>query len=303
MIKPDLSGAGTLGEAWLMLRAAFRSAGIETADLDARLLAAGVAGVEPHQLLTGGDAALAADARQGMAAAARDRLNGMPVHRILGAREFYGLPLKLSAATLEPRPDTETLVDAVLPLVRSIAEAKGGCSIIDLGAGTGAIGLALVAQCSGARCLGVDISAEAVATALDNTRALGLGDRYTATVGDWLAGIEARFDLIVCNPPYIPTADLPALAREVRDHDPLLALDGGPDGLDAYRVIAAQVPERLEEGGYVALEIGAGQRLPVAALFAAAGFREAGVFADLGGVDRVLLFNRPGQAMTPGNDF
>lgn len=303
MIKPDLSGAGTIGEAWLMLRAAFRSANLETADLDARLLAAGVAGIEPHQLVTGGDTPLAASVRDRLAEAMQHRLSGMPVHRILGAREFYGLPLKLSAATLEPRPDTETLVDAVLPLIRSAAAAKGRCSIVDLGVGTGAIGLALVAECPAAHCLGVDVSAEAVATALENARALGLSGRYAAVVGDWLSGIEDRFDLIVSNPPYIPTADLPALAREVMDHDPLLALDGGPDGLDAYRAIASQTADRLDEGGHVALEIGIGQRSSVVALFTAAGFSLAGVFADLGGVDRVLLFNRPAEPTTPGNDF
>ena len=293
MIKPDLSSAGTVGEAWLILRAAFRSAHLETADLDARLLSAGLTGLEPHQLVTGGDAALTTDQRDRFAQAARDRLDGMPVHRILGAREFYGLALRLSKATLEPRSDTETLIDAVLPFVGSTVAAKGVCSVVDLGIGTGAIGLALAAECPAVRCLGVDVSADAVATALDNARTHGLSGRYEAVVGDWLSGIETRFDLIVSNPPYIPTGDLVSLAREVTDHDPMLALDGGPDGLAAYRIIAAQAADRLEDGGQVALEIGIGQRASVTALFAAAGFEQAGVFADLGGVDRVLLFGFP----------
>ncbi|WP_081963768.1 peptide chain release factor N(5)-glutamine methyltransferase [Hoeflea sp. BAL378] len=303
MTKPDLAAAGTIGEAWLALRAAFRAADLDTADLDARLLAAGMMGVEPHELATGGDAPLNPTLRQRLEQAARDRLSGMPVHRILGAREFYGLTLALTPATLEPRPDTETLIDAVLPFVRSTVAAKGACSIADLGIGTGAIGLALLAECPQARCLGVDVSADAVAAALQNARSLGLSARYEAVTGDWLTGIKARFDLIVSNPPYIPTADLASLAREVVEHDPMLALDGGPDGLAAYRAIAAQAAGRLEAGGLLAVEIGIRQKDPVTALFAACGFELAGVRADLGGVDRVLLFKSQGGPQAIGGDF
>tara|TARA_R110002020_G_scaffold143828_4_gene316453 strand:- start:136 stop:1047 length:912 start_codon:yes stop_codon:yes gene_type:complete len=303
MTRPDLAAAGTIGEAWLALRAAFRAADLETADLDARLLAAGITGVEPHRLATGGDAALNATQRQRLDQAARDRLNGMPVHRILGAREFYGLTLALSPATLEPRPDTETLIDAVLPFIRLTVAAKGSCRIADLGIGTGAIGLALLAECHEARCLGIDVSADAVATALANARSLGLSERYEAVTGDWFGGIEARFDLIVSNPPYIPTADLASLARDVIEHDPMLALDGGPDGLSAYRPIAAQASGRLEVGGLVAVEIGIRQKDPVAALFVACGFELAGVRADLGGVDRVLSFKTQGGPPAFGGDF
>tara|TARA_R110002020_G_scaffold198830_11_gene400189 strand:+ start:5087 stop:5965 length:879 start_codon:yes stop_codon:yes gene_type:complete len=290
MTRPDFASARTIGDAWLGVRTMFRSAGLETADLDARLLAAGAFGLDPHHLVTDGDVALTGTQRARLAQAAWDRLNGMPVHRILGAREFYGLSLGLSPATLEPRPDTETLVDAVLPFVRSTVAANGSCSIVDLGIGTGAIGLALLAECPEAGCLGVDVSADAVDTALENAKSLGLSTRYAAVTGDWFAGIETRFDLIVSNPPYIPTADLASLAREVLDHDPVLALDGGSDGLSAYRTIAAQAPDRLKPGGLVALEIGTGQRVSVAALFVSFGFELSGVIADLGGVDRVLLF-------------
>lgn len=290
MIKPDLSGARTIGEAWLALRTAFRSAGIETADLDARILAAKLAGLEPHELVTGGDRLLTDELRGRLRDAASARLDGKPVHRILGERDFYGLTLSLSPATLEPRPDTETLIDAAVPLVRATIAAKGACSILDLGIGTGAIGLALVAECKEARCLGIDVSAEAVKTALANARRNGLSDRYGAVVGDWFSGIEERFDLIVSNPPYIPSDDLATLARDVIDHDPVLALDGGPDGGDAYRVIAAGAAARLERAGHVALEIGIGQREMVTALFLQAGFQTAGVFSDFGDVERVLLF-------------
>ncbi|WP_417413086.1 peptide chain release factor N(5)-glutamine methyltransferase [Hoeflea sp.] len=303
MTKPDQAGAETLGAAWLATRNALRSAGFDTADLDARILVANLAGVEPHQLVTAGDIPLTQTVRDRLDSALQDRLNGRPVHRILGAREFYGLNLALSPATLEPRPDTETLIEAVLPLVRETIEARGMCSIADLGIGTGAIGLALVAECPDARCLGIDVSAEAVATSLENAKALGLAGRYSAMTGDWLAGIETRFDLIVSNPPYIPTADLALLSREVTDHDPMLALDGGPDGLDAYRVIAAQSGERLEDKGHLALEIGIGQSQSVTALFAARGFQRVGIFSDLGGVDRVLLFNRPSRPIAAQQVF
>ena len=272
------------------MRSALRSAKLETADLDARMLVSRLAGVEPHQLVTAGETPLTQPVRDRLGKALQDRLGGRPVHRILGAREFYGLMLGLSPATLEPRPDTETLIEAVLPVIRETIAAKGRCSIADLGIGTGAIGLALVAECPNASCLGIDISEEEVETALKNAQALGLGEQYKAIQGDWLSGIERRFDLIVSNPPYIPTKDLASLSREVIDHDPMLALDGGADGLDAYRIIAAQAEARLVEEGRLALEIGIGQSQSVTALFAARGFDRLGVFADLGGVDRVLLF-------------
>ena len=290
MTRPEQAEPATLGEAWLAVRSALRSADLETADLDARMLVSRLAGVEPHQLVTAGETPLRQPVRDRLNKALQDRLGGKPVHRILGAREFYGLMLGLSPATLEPRPDTETLIEAVLPVIRETVAAKGRCSIADLGIGTGAIGLALVAECPNASCLGIDISEEAVETALKNAKALGLEERYKAIQGDWFSGIERRFDLIVSNPPYIPTEDLASLSREVIDHDPMLALDGGADGLDAYRIIAAQAEARLEEEGHLALEIGIGQSQSVTALFAARGFDRLDVFADLGGVDRVLLF-------------
>ncbi|MCY0148650.1 peptide chain release factor N(5)-glutamine methyltransferase [Hoeflea sp. G2-23] len=293
MARLDLSGATTLRDGWLEMRAAFRAAGLESADLDARLLSSSLAGIEPHHLTTEAQSVLDESLRERLAEAGNARLQGKPVHRILGMRDFYGLPFLLSAATLEPRPDTETLVIAALPHVHATLERKGTCSIVDLGIGTGAVGLALLAECPQANGLGVDVSAEAVATALGNADRLGLSARYRAAVGDWLSGIEDRFDLVVSNPPYIPTADLAGLSLEVTGHDPLLALDGGDDGLDAYRVLASQVGARLMPGGQVAMEIGIGQGSSVTGLFCAAGFELSGKFADLGGVERALLFHLP----------
>jgi release factor glutamine methyltransferase len=290
MANLDLSSASTIGDALISTRTAFRQAELETPDLDARLLISTLADLASHQLATNGDALLTDALRVKIERAAGDRLAGKPVYRILGARDFYGLSLKLSAATLEPRPDTETLIDTVLPFVHERVVQTGGCEIVDLGIGAGGIGLSLVAECKQARCLGIDVSTNAVTTALINAQELGLSARYTAVTGDWFTGVEQSFDLIVSNPPYIPTGNLASLSCEVTEHDPILALDGGEDGLDSYRLIASQCRPRLRPGGQVALEIGVGQRQLVAGLFIAEGFELSQVVADLGGVDRVLVF-------------
>ncbi|MDP3896474.1 MAG: peptide chain release factor N(5)-glutamine methyltransferase [Mesorhizobium sp.] len=224
--------------------------------------------------------------------AMRRRAAGEPPHRILGAREFYGLRLALSEATLEPRPDTEALVDLVLPLARGIATETGACRLLDLGTGTGAIALALLSEVATLRATVTDIAPDALATASANAHALGLADRLTAIRSDWFDGVEGVFDLIVSNPPYIPTAEIGGLDREVRLFDPHRALDGGADGLDAYRTIAAGAGNHLAEGGHVALEIGAGQRAAVAGIFSAKGFALCEVGRDLAGLDRALLMAR-----------
>jgi release factor glutamine methyltransferase len=283
--------AATVRGAWLEIRTAFRAAGLATADLDARILVSNIAGLEPHQLVTASDLALTEELKRRLEQAAGQRLAGRPVYRILGWREFYGLSLALSEATLEPRSDTETLVDSVLPFVRDCVARKGCCDIADLGVGAGGIGLALVAGSAEARCLGIDLSPDAVATANANAEALGFSGRYRAVTGDWLSGVEGTFDLVVSNPPYIPTRDLKTLSREVAEFDPLLALDGGSDGLDAYRTIADQAGAHLKEGGRVALEIGIGQSESVRDLFGERGFALASSAADLGGIDRVLIFH------------
>lgn len=291
MGEVELNRAATVRGAWLEIRAAFRATGLASADLDARILVSNLTGLEPHQLVTAADLALTEDLKQRLQKAADQRLAGKPVYRILGWREFYGLSLALSEATLEPRPDTETLVDAVLRFVQECGARKGRCDVADLGVGAGGIGLALVAGSAEARCLGIDLSAAAVAMANANAEALGLSGRYRASKGDWLTEVEETFDLIVSNPPYIPTQDLTSLSREVTDYDPMLALDGGSDGLDAYRMIADQAGARLNKGGQVALEIGIGQSETVRDLFDARGFALAASAADLGGVDRVLIFH------------
>lgn len=285
-----MAEAPTVGALLVELRRAFSEKGIDTAGLDARLLVGGILGLDSTALLTGTDRAVSDDQAAALRAAMAERLAGRPVHRILGAREFHGLDFRLSPETLEPRPDTETLVDAALAVVAAVAAAKGECRILDLGIGTGAVGLAIVAACGQARCLGIDIAPGAVATAADNAARLGLSGRYEARVGDWYEGISERFDVIVSNPPYIPSRDIAGLADEVRLHDPLAALDGGPDGLDAYRRIAAGAQARLNAGGAVFVEIGIGQTDDVSRLFTASGLVRTSVFKDIAGIERVIGF-------------
>ncbi len=281
-----------LGSLLAESRLSLAQAGIVDARLDARLL------VEHFSRTTQADAIARPDRvlDAGMVAAVRGaiarRAAGQPVHRIIGFREFYGLRLNLSAETLEPRPDTEALVDAVLPALRQTAATTGACRILDLGTGTGAIALALLAAVPEASAVGVDRSAGALAVAARNAGENGLSHRFRPVLSDWFEKISGRFDAIVANPPYIPTEELETLQSEVRDFDPASALDGGRDGLDAYRAIAGRIEGFLEAGGVIAVEFGSTQRAEVTELFAAHGFRLTGARQDLGGRDRVLLFRR-----------
>jgi release factor glutamine methyltransferase len=269
-----------------------KAAGIEAAALDARHLVSGLLGLSRAALVTrGGEPVGEADAARIRAAIER-RAAHEPVHRILGEREFFGLNLKLSKDTLEPRPDTETLVDCLIPHVRRIAARKGSCRIIDLGTGTGAICLALLNAVLDARGLGTDISDNALQTARENARRNGLAERFETLRSNWFEAVEGRFDVIVSNPPYIRSSVIPELDPEVKYHDPVAALDGGDEGLDAYRAIALHAGRHLETGGLLGLEIGFDQKQAVTALFEAQGFRLLSGVKDLGGNDRVLLFEQ-----------
>jgi len=273
-------------------RASLLRAGIAEADLDARLLVEHFSGTTQADAISRPDMVIDPTTVAAVHAAIARRLSGEPVHRIIGFREFYGLQLYLSAETLEPRPDTETLVDAALPQLRHTAARAGACRVLDLGTGTGAIALALLAQVPEATAVGVDISADALATAERNARENGLEGRFEALKSDWFAEISGRFDVIVSNPPYIRAEELGTLQQEVLNHDPARALDGGEDGLDAYRIISTQAAEHLTNGGLVAVEIGLTQKHEVALVFEAAGWRLIEARQDLGGRDRVLLFVR-----------
>jgi release factor glutamine methyltransferase len=227
-------------------------------------------------------------ARATLEAYAARRLAGEPVWRILGEREFWGLPFRLSPATLEPRPDSEALVEAALAALPE--RRDDALSILDLGTGTGCLLIALLSEFRAARGVGVDLSDEACATARGNAVLNGVADRALIRQGEWTRGLSQRFDLVVSNPPYISTAEIATLSPAVREHDPLLALDGGSDGLACYRALAAALPCVLAPGGLAILEIGAGQGPDVVAIMAEAGLDSLGSRRDLGGHERALVF-------------
>jgi release factor glutamine methyltransferase len=273
-------------------RTSLTEAGIEDAKLDSRLLVEHFSGTTQADAIGRPDLPVSPEAVVAVRQAIARRGAGEPVHRILGFRHFYGLKLFLSPETLEPRPDTETLVDAVLPHLRQLAARASACRILDLGTGTGAIALALLAEVPEATAIGVDISADALSTASRNALENGLSERFEAVRSDWFEKISGTFHVIVANPPYITTEELETLQDEVSNHDPARALDGGADGLDAYRTIATQAKAHLEAAGRLAVEIGHTQRLDVTGLFEAAGFRLLEARRDLAGRDRVLVFER-----------
>ena len=261
-----------------------RAAGIAAAGLEARLLLEGSLGtraLDPERAL---DAAAAAT----FAGYLQRRAAGEPVWRILGEREFWGLTFRLSPATLEPRPDSETIVEAALAQLG--ARRGDSLSLLDLGTGTGCLLVALLSECPQARGLGVDLSEEACRTAAGNAMLNGVAARASFRKGSWAEGLAGAFDLIVSNPPYIPTAEIATLSTEVREHDPLLALDGGADGLGPYRIFARSLPALLAPGGFIVFEIGAGQKNDVVAIMAAGGLELRGSRHDLGGHERALIF-------------
>jgi release factor glutamine methyltransferase len=295
-LRGGVRGGGkplSLRETLERARQRLTNAGIPEATLDARLLVEHFSGTTRIDAITNPEREVGSDLVKAIDAALSRRISGEPVHRILGFRDFYGLRLALSPETLEPRPDTETLVDAVLPFVRKTVARQGECSILDLGTGTGAIALALLHLVPAARATGADISDDALATAATNALTLGLAERFCARKSDWFANISGRYDAIVSNPPYIRSDTIETLQKEVRDFDPYRALDGGQDGLDAYRIMADRAAAHLEENGVVAVEIGNTQKEDVSGIFAKAGFDLLDAWRDLAGNDRVLVF-KPG---------
>ncbi|WP_322515325.1 peptide chain release factor N(5)-glutamine methyltransferase [Rhodopseudomonas palustris] len=282
----SFSGA-SLAAARRALGKRLKDAAIESAELDARLLIGEATGLDLTGLIVQAERQLAPDEAERLDGFATRRLAGEPVARILGRREFWGLPLTLSADTLVPRPDTETVVEVALDYLR--AEALSRPLILDLGTGSGAILLALLSECPDACGVATDISLGALRAARANAVALGLANRAGFVACDYAAALAGRFDLIVSNPPYIPAREIATLDVEVRAHDPRRALDGGDDGLDAYRRIAPESKRLLRPGGALVVEIGQGQSDDVAALMRAAGLAVADPpRPDLGGVLRVV---------------
>ena len=268
----------------------FVAAGLDSPDLDARLLVGDALKLDLTGLVTHDRRELSTGEAQHLDTLVNRRLAGEPVARILGTREFWGLPLKLSADTLVPRPDTETVVELALEHLSAGGDLKRRLRIADLGTGSGAILLALLSELPQAFGLGTDISIAALQTARENARALGLGARAGFVTCSYASALSAPFDLIVSNPPYIPSSEIGDLAVDVRDHDPLRALDGGRNGLDAYRALIPQAASLLRPGGVVIVEVGLGQSGDVATLMTEAGLEtESGAIrADLAGIPRAV---------------
>jgi release factor glutamine methyltransferase len=267
----------------------FTTAGIDSAELDARLLLGAVLKLDLTGLIASGAEALTPDQVDRLEELASRRLSGEPVARILGEKEFWGLPLRLSAETLVPRPDTETVVELALQMLRAGPASGGPLRLLDIGTGSGAILLALLSERPDAFGVGTDISLDALATARCNAAALGLAPRAGFLACSYATALQGPFDLIVSNPPYIRSADIAGLAAEVRAHDPLVALDGGVDGFAAYRALIPQAAGLLRSGGVLVVEAGHGQSREIQGLMTAAGLAAGEPpKTDLAGVPRAV---------------
>lgn len=284
-------GAPTIGIVCREWARRFRGCGIESAELDARILVgwalgldrAMLAAADGRRLLTGEEAAIAALTRR--------RLAHEPIARIVGFKEFWSLPLFVDASTLVPRPETEIVVEAALAAIDAAGPRARPLCIADLGTGSGAILLALLSELPNAAGMGTDVSVAALSVARANARRLGLS-RARFLACDIAAALRGPFDIIVSNPPYIVSSEIAALASDVRDFDPRGALDGGPDGLAFYRSIAAAAPALLAPGGALIVELGAGQSQAVGELFAAKGLAPLPPRPDLNGMPRAFVAKR-----------
>jgi release factor glutamine methyltransferase len=283
----------SVGEALASLRRRLATAGIANAALDARLLLMAATGLSHEALIAAPDRRLDGSEARRLEELALRRLAREPVSRIVAEREFYGRPFSIGPASLDPRADTETLVECALDLAKL---RRAPIDILDLGTGSGAILVTLLAELPDARGTGTDLSVAALEEARQNAQRHGVAKRARFVRANWCEGVSGPFDLIVSNPPYIAGSELSFLEPEVRHYDPPSALDGGPDGLQAYRVIAGGAAGLLAQGGLLALEIGAGQADAVSAILAGEGWTpasEGAALRDLAGRVRVLAFAWP----------
>ncbi|MGX9961863.1 peptide chain release factor N(5)-glutamine methyltransferase [Roseomonas sp. F4] len=267
-----------------------RAAAIDSPRLEARLLLAHAMGATSEQLLRDPRAMVPPEAVARFGPALKARLAHVPMAHILGRQGFWTLDLAVSPATLIPRPDSESLVEAALEALPDLAAAL---RVLDLGTGTGCLLLAVLSERPNAFGIGVDRAPAAAALAAANAAANGLADRSAFLAGDWATALAGRFDLVLSNPPYIETATIQDLMPEVARHEPALALDGGADGLDAYRMLTAALPGLLAPGGVAVLELGQGQRAAVESLAREAGLLPLSCRPDLGGVERALVLAGP----------
>lgn len=279
------AGTATVGQALNHAARRLAAAGIANARREARLLLALALKAEPLDLLATPERPLTQAAGAALAAALARRCDGEPLSRIAGWRGFWSLDLSLSPDVLDPRPDTEVLVEQVL---RHLGPRRTEpLRILDLGTGSGCILLALLAELPRALGLGIDRSKAALRIAQDNASNSGLAGRAFWAVGAWTAPLAGRFDAVVANPPYIPSGAIATLDRSVRLYDPAEALDGGPDGLSAYRLIVPALPKLLTNGGIACLEVGRGQATAVAALGKQSGLL-CEIQRDLAGIQRAV---------------
>jgi release factor glutamine methyltransferase len=295
----SFSGDQPADSALATLRRSLAENGAESAALEARCLVEAASGLDRAGVIAKGARPLGSEAAMRLNAFAARRLAGEPLARILGTREFWGLPFGLSAATLEPRPETETLVAAALRHCAKSSDRDRPWRILDLGTGSGCILVSLLKELPNATGFGVDRSRLALATASRNAERLGVAGRAFWVAGDWASAISCAFDIVVSNPPYVTTSDIATLACEVREHDPVLALDGGPDGLACYRSIVKALPRLLAPGGRAFLEIGAGQGPALRALLAAEGLAELDSHRDLAAIERVVSVARVNVPLDP----
>ena len=280
----------TRDHAFRMLAWRLKEAGIANPSLDARLLTQAVCNIGEIEMIREPGARLSDVEVELLNAYEARRLAGEPVSRILGRREFWGLVFRVSPATLDPRADSETLIETSLPLLRGVDAP----AILDLGTGTGCLLITLLHELPEAEGTGVDLSSDALKVAQQNADDIGVAARATFRHGRWAEGLEGeRFDLVISNPPYISGGDIAGLDVEVREYDPHLALDGGADGLDAYRDLASVLPRLLAPEGHAVIELGAGQGDDVSTLFRAQGLEVLKIVDDLGGVPRALVARLP----------
>ena len=260
----------------------------ERARFEARLLVGHVLGVEPSSLGLTHTAPLSPSQMEALARALERRLAHEPISRIMGKRAFWTFEFEISPHTLDPRPDSETLVEAVL--ARAPQDAPG--RIVDFGTGSGCLLISILSQRPNLTGVGVDISQDALDVAIRNARTCGVEDRTTFVCTDWDEGISGPFDIIMSNPPYIPDQDVKTLAEDVKNFDPLGALTPGPSGLEAYGRLSRACARLLSSHGFCAMEIGLGQQKDVARLFEAQGLHLTAQHKDLQGIVRCLLFER-----------
>ncbi|MCJ8144934.1 peptide chain release factor N(5)-glutamine methyltransferase [Ancylobacter sp. A5.8] len=292
MTSPGTASATTRAALLAAVTRNFERSGLDEPAREARLLLKAALGLTDLDLIARADHPVAPEDASRLTGLAARRASGEPLARLTGRREFWSLDFALSPDTLVPRPDTETMVEAAL---KAFPHADAPLRVLDLGTGSGAILAAILSERPNAFGLGIDLAEGAARQARDNLARFGLTSRACVMVGEWSQALDfpsptRRFDLVVSNPPYIARSDIAGLDVEVRAHDPMLALDGGEDGLDAYRAIALALPDLLAPGGVAVLELGIGQEADVARLLAAQGLPVDGpARRDLAGVARAIV--------------